>query len=131
MTESVKTISDIVSHLREWADRLPNDPDDGFWFERPCEDMQGILRGLADDIEEAAKAERDARDGAYEEAENMAWILANKMDAIREIKGISAVCRKLCLKAHAQADEVFKKLQKIDDLLDAKDNDKEEKENNV
>lgn len=51
------TISDIVRHLREWADRLPQDPDDGFWFERPCEQMQDMLREYADDIDEAGKIE--------------------------------------------------------------------------
>lgn len=57
MTEKVKTISDIVSHLREWADRMPQDEDDGFWFERTCEQMQELLRGYADEIEMAGKKE--------------------------------------------------------------------------
>ena len=59
MPENVKTISDIVSHLREWADRMPQDEDDGFWFERTCEQMQELLRGYADDIEKAGKLEYD------------------------------------------------------------------------
>lgn len=52
-----KTIPDIIAHLRDWADRMPDDPDDNFWFERPCDQMQEILRGLADDIEGAWKHE--------------------------------------------------------------------------
>ena len=59
MTEKVNTISDIVSHLREWADRMPQDEEDGFWFERSCEQMQELLRGYADDIEKAGKLEYD------------------------------------------------------------------------
>ena len=62
------TISDIVRHLREWADRLPQDPDDGFWFERPCDQMQDMLRGYANDIEKAGKLEyeRGYMDGSIE-----------------------------------------------------------------
>ena len=57
MTEKVNTISDIVSHLREWADRMPQDEEDCFWFERTCEQMQDMLRGYANDIEKAGKLE--------------------------------------------------------------------------
>ena len=70
MPENGNTISAIVSHLREWADRLPNDPDDGFWFERPCEQMQEMLRGYADDIEKAGKVEYQR---GYEAGKNEAF----------------------------------------------------------
>ena len=61
-------ISDIVRHLREWADRLPQDPDGGFWFERQCVQMQDMLRGYANYIEKAGKLEyeRGFSDGKVE-----------------------------------------------------------------
>ena len=67
-----KTISDIVSHLRELADRMPQDDDDGFWFERTCEQMQEMLRGYANEIEEAGKLEyeRGFIDGKTEAQEH-------------------------------------------------------------
>lgn len=53
------TLADISKHLRDWADRLPED-EDGGWFERTIEQMQEILRDLADRIDAAWKRERDA-----------------------------------------------------------------------
>lgn len=58
-TEKPETVADIVSHFRNWADRLPDDPDDGFWFERPCGQMQEMLRDWADRIEKAHSREMD------------------------------------------------------------------------
>ena len=91
MSNKEQTISDIVFHLRDWADRMPQDEDDGFWFERPCEQMQELLRGYADDIERAGKIEyeRGFSDGKTEaqahEINFLNGLLKEKSDLINSI----------------------------------------------
>lgn len=51
---SPKTLADISKGLRDWADKLPEE-EACSWFERPVEQMQEILRDIADKIDAAWK----------------------------------------------------------------------------
>ena len=56
-------------------------------------------RRLADRIEKAVKIERDKRDSAYENAENIIWDYCDLIKAVSKVKQLAIACRAPCLNA--------------------------------